>query len=157
MKKTLIKLLSLLIATRYGLIAKQSWQDSGDPARIRTKILTVGRSLKFLGLVDNGISLQTISADYSNMFRSWLALQACLLFLGVWWLLCGHRKGLYVIIGLTVLGLALEANPAVDYSFEVDKTEAVRQAKHELAIVGCLLVLAASSSFKYARIVKFSP
>ena len=53
MKKTLIKLLSLLIVIRYGLFAKQSWTDSEDETRMRQKFLAIYRACKFFGFVDN--------------------------------------------------------------------------------------------------------
>jgi len=51
--------------------------------------------------------------------------------------------------------LVLEANPFADYTFELDKTEAYAQIQTELTLAGCLLILTASSSFKYARIIIF--
>ena len=56
---------------------------------------------------------------------------------------------------VTLLGLTVEANPLADYTLETDRTEAVKQGQSELAMLGCLLILTASSAFKFARIIKF--
>ena len=62
---------------------------------------------------------------------------------------------MYVIMALILCQVAIEANPLADYAFEVDKIEARNMAESEFTILGCLLVLTASSSFKYARIFYF--
>ena len=56
---------------------------------------------------------------------------------------------------VTLIGLTVEANPLADYTFEMDRTEAVKQGQSELAMLSCLLILTASSAFKFARIIKF--
>ena len=67
----------------------------------------------------------------------------------------GRKIGLYFIIALTAIQILIEANPLADYSLEVDKTEARIMFEREITVIGCLLVLTASSSFKYARIIYF--
>ena len=82
-------------------------------------------------------------------------LEAMVLFCSVWWLLVGQRKGPVMMIIVTMIGLIFEANPLANYTFEQDRTAAIKHTQTELAMVGCLMVLVASSSFRYARIIKF--
>ena len=60
------------------------------------------------------------------------------------------------MIMVTLLSQTIEGNPMADYVFEQDRTEAIKQALEEFTIIACLLILSASGSFKYARIIKFS-
>ena len=52
--------------------------------------------------------------------------EAIVLAYAVFALLCGNKRGPYLMIAVTTLTLAFEANPLAHYAFEVDKTEAVR-------------------------------
>ena len=57
---------------------------------------------------------------------------------------------------VTMFALVIEANPFADYTFEIDRSDAIKWGQSELAMLGCLFILTASSSFKFARIIKFS-
>ena len=121
MKKTIMKLLSVLISLRYGLLAKQSFHDSRDPVRLRAKSLSISKALKLLSLSDDSGS--RIFAEYLSW---WLLLQSVLLAMSVYLLVCGRKLGLYVMVTLTLLRLVFENNPLAEYSFEVDRTEVMR-------------------------------
>ena len=64
--------------------------------------------------------------------------------------------GPYLMIAVTIFGLVIESNPFADYTFEMDRSDAIKWGQSELAMIGCLCILTASSSFRFARIIKFS-
>ena len=50
MKKQIIKVLSVLIALRYLLQAKEFYAESQDQAIMQAKLFSCNKSLRFLGL-----------------------------------------------------------------------------------------------------------
>ena len=154
MKKLVFKALSIVISLHYILLAKALIAESFDEARIRTKLDSIARSLKFLTGGGRNTSVNKVNyVDHGIWMRWWLRLEAILLFFSVYQLLCGRRIGPRVMVTISVIGVIFENNPFADFTFELDKTEAKRQAWSELAMIGAMLVFIASSSFKYARVI----
>ena len=50
MKKLIIKLLSLLICLHYSLMVKAFFSESSDTTKIRAKLVSISKSVRFLAL-----------------------------------------------------------------------------------------------------------